>query len=794
MIKRILKKDLKRKKSMNFILLVFVMLATTFIAGSVHDLKVVINGLDYYFEKAGISDFTILAISGSNGVKTENDREIEEFLDGSKYVIDYQVEDSLILDEGIIEEIGDTEIKMSNVIMMSDVETSNQIFFDEENKKISEIPEGEIYLPGKMISENLKVGDSFYIKLKNGKKKFKFAGIVKDALLGSDMMGIFRILISHKDYEELIENGEFASEKTYQINCTDREKFSQAYNQCSFHTIYGADISLFRATYTMDMVIAAILLMVSVCLILISTIMLRFTIIFTINEDYKEIGIMKAIGIPDHSIRFLYVTKYFTISVAGAVLGYFLSIPFGQTMAEEVVKNIVVEDGSSSWFSSLIISISVAGVIAWFAFLSTGKIKKFTPMDAIRSGNNGKRFQRKNILKFSRLPIRPSTFLAANDILCELKKYIILMFVSIIGIWLVVMPVNTINTLQSDEVAAWFGVTPCDFYITETARVEEIILKGNRRDCEEYLEELKEKLMEADIPVDNVAYEVMFNFKISKGKYSSKSMTLQGLGTDIDAYMYEEGSAPKEKNEIAITHIMAKKIHAEIGDTVYIAMYGKEIPFLVTAVYQSMNNMGEGIRFSQNADVDYSAMAGIFPAQLTFKDFLEKEKVEDMREQIQKALPDARVETTKEFIASMIGGITNQIKPLKTLILTVVIIINVLVVVLMQKIFLIREQGEMATLKAIGFSNASIIRWQTKRIAMVLLVGLLLGVFTGTAFSQLTSGQVFKYMGCSRIQFQINIWEVYVLYPVVIYIVTVIACILTMQKARKISVAQMEDE
>ena len=77
---------------------------------------------------------------------------------------------------------------------------------------------------------------------------------------------------------------------------------------------------------------------------------------------------------------------------------------------------------------------------------------------------------------------------------------------------------------------------------------------------------------------------------------------------------------------------------------------------------------------------------------------------------------------------------------------------------------------------------------------MVLLVGLLLGVFTGTAFSQLTSGQVFKYMGCSRIQFQINIWEVYVLYPVVIYIVTVIACILTMQKARKISVAQMEDE
>ena len=34
---KILKKDLKRKKSMNFILLLFVMLATTFIAASVNN-------------------------------------------------------------------------------------------------------------------------------------------------------------------------------------------------------------------------------------------------------------------------------------------------------------------------------------------------------------------------------------------------------------------------------------------------------------------------------------------------------------------------------------------------------------------------------------------------------------------------------------------------------------------------------------------------------------------------------------------------------------------------------------
>ncbi len=794
MIKRILKKDLKRKKSMNFILLLFVMLATTFIAGSVHNLRVIINGLDYFFEKAGVRDFTICARSGAGGKKTENDREIETFLDNNKYVDKYSVDSAFVLIEDMIEEAGDAKFDFSSTIYISSVEDSRQRFFDEENKEISEIPEGEVYVPRKMISEDLKVGDTFYIRLKDGKRKMRVAGIVKDALLGSDLMGVFRVVTGREDFDALMESGESVSQKIYHIDCKDRERFAEDYNTCSFHVLVGGDSSFIRSSYIMDMIIAAALLTISICLILISAIMLRFTIIFTIDEDYKEIGIMKAIGISDRFIRLLYVTKYFVISMAGAALGYVLSIPFGQVMVDSVVKNIVVENSGSSWFISLVISISVAVLIAGFAFLSTGKIKKFTPMDAIRSGNNGERFQRKNILRLSKLRVRPSTFLAVNDVLCELKKYIILVFVSIIGVWLVVMPINTINTLQSDAVSAWFGVAPCDFYITEQGEVEKLVIEGSRKAYEEYLDELKEKLVEADIPVDHLATETMFHFKIRKEKYSSNSMALQGMGTDTGAYMYEEGSAPQEKNEIAITHIIAEKIHAGIGDTVYIDMYGREVPFLVTAIYQTMNNMGETIRFSQSADVDYGGIAGGFGTQLVLKDSLDKSEVEDMRSKIQRAIPDGTIQTTKEFIDSMIGGIAGQLKPMKLLTLMVVIIINVLVIILMQKIFLIREQGEMATLKSMGFSNVSIIRWQTKRIALVLFVGLFLGVLTGTAFTQITSGQVFNFMGCSKIEFQINVWEVYVLYPLLIYIVTVIACILTMQKVRKISMAQMEEE
>ena len=51
----ILKKDLKRKKAMNMIILLFVILATMFVASSVNNMINVTSALDKYFEMADAS-------------------------------------------------------------------------------------------------------------------------------------------------------------------------------------------------------------------------------------------------------------------------------------------------------------------------------------------------------------------------------------------------------------------------------------------------------------------------------------------------------------------------------------------------------------------------------------------------------------------------------------------------------------------------------------------------------------------------------------------------------------------
>lgn len=185
--------------------------------------------------------------------------------------------------------------------------------------------------------------------------------------------------------------------------------------------------------------------------------------------------------------------------------------------------------------------------------------------------------------------------------------------------------------------------------------------------------------------MEKVFTEVFFRLKVRKGDKSFQSFSLQGLNTQMEDYVYEQGTAPVHENEIAMTHIVAKKIGAVVGDTVYITNKGREEPYLLTALYQSMNNMGQGIRFTEEADLDYGVSAGGFGIQVCLAN--KSEEQIKVIEKVKKVFPEAEVQNVSEFIDHMVGGVSQQLDSLKLMILTVVIMINILVVVLMQKMF-----------------------------------------------------------------------------------------------------------
>ena len=57
-----------------------------------------------------------------------------------------------------------------------------------------------------------------------------------------------------------------------------------------------------------DGIVAAVMILVVVLLVMISALCLRFTMIAAMEEDYREIGVMRAIGINYKDIGKLYLT------------------------------------------------------------------------------------------------------------------------------------------------------------------------------------------------------------------------------------------------------------------------------------------------------------------------------------------------------------------------------------------------------------------------------------------------------------------------------------------------------
>lgn len=775
----ILKKDLKRKKTMNLILFLFIILATTFIAGSVNNMQAVMTALDTYFEEANVPDQWIAANSEEAAEKA---KEIAEDEGGEvlwQELIQVAAEDVLV---------GEKKIDYSNTIVISDLKNTN-IIFTEDDEPLQEVKEGEMYAPTRFFGEEgavLQVGDEVTIELGDVKKTFTVKGGVKDALFGSGMIGMSRLLVSEKDYEELLKQ-ESANFQNLCIYVENTESFRKQVLDANVETVFNEGVETIKVMYIMDMVIAAVMLIVSICLILISMVILRFTIQFTLSEEFREIGVMKALGIGNYRIRGLYIVKYTAIAIVGGVIGFFCSIPFSKMMLTRLSKSIMISS-KEHYGLNLICTILVVAIVVGFCYLCTRKIRTFSPIAAIRNGENGERYRRKGLIYLNRVGMRPILFMAVNDIISDFRRYISLVVIFILGILLLLVPINTINTLSSDKIATQFNMALSDHVISR----EMIFQKDfdNRESVEEELQQIQDDLSKKGIPAETFM-EMIFRFTISHGEEKTSSLAFQGFGdVTTEDYIYLEGSAPQNEHEVAITHIVSDTIGAGIGDTVEIT-YGDEVrKYTVSAIYQSMNNGGEGIRMYEKESLDLQFVSGSFGMQVRYTDEPDAKELERRKEILNDMFPEDKVYDLGEYVVSMIGDIVSQIESVKQLILLVVLVINILVTVLMVRSFLAKEKREIAVLKSIGFRNTSLIMWQTMRIGVILVLSILIGVLISTPVSQISSGQVFKIMGSESIQFEIEPLEVYLIYPLILLIATSLAAFCVAGSLRKIKTSE----
>ena len=780
MYQNILKKDLKRKRAMNIILLLFMILATMFVSSSVSNIINVTTALDSYFEMANAPDYFAVTMNKNLTV------DLDETVSSASAVDRYATENTLFLmPENFIYEDKDIVIKVGTNLVHSDICMN---YFLSDGSILETVEQGEFYMAeGKADALGVDVGDKLTIELNGVSREFVLADKIKDALFGPDQMSVTRYIISEEDFECFLsaENTEenYGGTLVY-IYSSNIETVLTQIKPLIDNSALTMDRAVMKFSYIFDMIVVGILLVVSIILIIIAFAVLRFTISFTLSEEFREIGVMKAIGIGNFKIRSLYLVKYMGLSIIGAAIGLALSFPFGK-MLMSVSSQTIIVGNQSPILVNILCAVLVMAVIYLFCYGCTGKVKKLTPIDAIRNGQTGERFRKKSLMSLgkSKFPVTP--FLALNDIVSSPRRYSIITLTFFLCLALLFILSATVSTMESNSLATAFGWADCDIYL-DSKILAECMLEDGHEKLEKHLEEMEQTLAENGIPA-KCYQEIMFTLPVSFGENESNICIYHGTGVAMDMYEYTAGIAPQNTDEIAITRIAADKLNANIGDTITIKTIDGDKEYIISAFFQSMNMQGSGIRLHSDEYINYVQAQGGINTQIFFTDHPDSKEIEQRMEEIQRIFPDfENVKTCAEAVADLVG-VAGTLDAVKSLVVVLTIVLAALITVLMERSFIAKEQGEIALMKAVGTRNGKIYAYHTLRFLFVGIIAVIIGEIFAMPLTHLCIDPIFKMMGMElAVDYIINPVEMYLIFPVVILITTAVSAFLTSLYTRKI--------
>lgn len=194
------------------------------------------------------------------------------------------------------------------------------------------------------------------------------------------------------------------------IDMGDEQKFVNEFYASGIVTLTSFNRDTLGMTYVMDMIIAVIFVVVSIVLIIIALVVLRFTVSFTMEQEYREIGILKALGIRNGSIRLLFLSKYIVLTLAGSAAGMGVGLLLENVMMAGAERRIMLEE-SDSILLQIFPVLAVLAVVLLFGCICTGRVNRISPVTAMRAGAEGESFRRSSPMALSGTGAMPLPFL-----------------------------------------------------------------------------------------------------------------------------------------------------------------------------------------------------------------------------------------------------------------------------------------------------------------------------------------------------------------------------------------------
>lgn len=792
MLWQILKKDMMKRKGVNIILFIFITLSTIFLASSINNIMIVGSAVDYYMDYAHVPDLNVV-------INSEEDKDqIDQWLSDQKQkgkINDYEYNHFLEISQKSITINKDPknqaiDNKGASIYLLTTMDVDYCLVFDEDGN-LPKLNRGEIGVSISMMeSSNLELGDKLTIEENGIKKEFVIKEAVKDAAFGNEIVGMSRFILNEDDFQDY-KNTAFKL-GVYYISTGDFDYITKQFNNQGFEGVMNfVTIDQYKMVYSFDMLVAGLLILIGICLISIALLVLRFTLVFSIEEQYSEIGILKAVGLRDYAIKKLYLIKYLAIVLAGTMIGTIISIPVSQSMIKSVSMNMIMSNDELNLGVNIGCALFIIALVLSFCYLCTRRLNKVSPITAIRGGYTGERFHEQQVLQlshFSRLSV--SNFLGINDIMSHLTRYVVLIITFCISFILITIPLNTINTMQSDEMLKKFLIDPASSVCLKKIegvegkqyRSSQDLLVGINR----VEKELEDKGYQVEMTGESIYY---INFGDLEAGSNSNIMTLQTVGKEGNFSDYDEGQEPVLENEIAFSKDIMDENSWVIGDSINATINGENKHMIISGIYTDYMQLGKSARLNSKVDCRQETMLDYWTILVYLNTDYSQDELVDI---LQKDFPDYEWQTTQEVVDNFVGGIQGKLKTLLLPMSAMLCAVIMLITLLMEKLFITREKGEIAMLKSIGFRFRSICNWQLMRMVFVVLISMAVSIPLSLLSNQYVLKPIFAIMGAD-VMIQVDPLQAYLIYPGILLLGIILATFIAAQGIKKINIREINN-
>ena len=477
-----------------------------------------------------------------------------------------------------------------------------------EGNKTKSPGSGEVWINTGFANLNkAKIGDSLSINGRN----YKISGIIVDTQFSSLMMGTERFFVKAgelENYPEYKANPGYALSIRYKNPSSSDsvwQRFQKYLNapligmSIKYHGIYACYATILKYTGVFMVFFSLIIIVTVICII-------RFIISNSIYNDYKSIGIYKALGFTSKGISLIYLIQYSILSIISTILGIALSKFTIDKMISSNLKVTGMEKVTMSYAIPFITSfILIISIVFITSLIGTLKTKNIKPVEAIREDIKTNNIPGKSIFASKLFNIfSPSAAIGIKGLINNKKSAAVIFITILITLYSGLSGVNLIHTtdLIGRNLGYW-GFDNSMIDIKQTTKDKTFINK-----------------IENDVKNDKrVKGYTTFNFYmdasfVDKNGEIEKFDTIQVIGNspELFGFMDMEGRDPKKTDEVSVSVNTAKDNNIHVGDYMEVYVNNKKLNLLVVGIYQSLNNLGRGIRLYEktvkDADPGYEHM------------------------------------------------------------------------------------------------------------------------------------------------------------------------------------------